>query len=92
MLDSFTHAHFTPLLGEVFDAEGAELKLIEVEPLGSPSTAQRQAFSLLFHGPRAPLLEQRIYGLEHASLGRLEIFLVPIGPDAQGQRYQAIFS
>jgi hypothetical protein len=92
MLESFTHTHFTPLLGEVFDAEGAELKLTEIEPLGSASPAQRQPFSLLFHGPRAPLLEQRIYGLEHASVGRLAIFLVPIGPDAQGQRYQAIFS
>ena len=92
MLETFTHAHFTPLLGEAFDAEGAELKLTEVEALGSNPSAQRQAFSLLFHGPRAPLLEQRIYSLEHASLRRLEIFLVPIGPDAQGQRYQAIFS
>ena len=90
MLGSLTHAHFAPLLGEVFVAEGAELELTEVEPLAS--TARGDGFSLLFRGPRAPLLEQRIYGLEHARLGRLEIFLVPIGPDAKGQRYQAIFS
>jgi hypothetical protein len=29
--------------------------------------------------------------LEHSALGLLELFLVPIEPDAAGLRYQAIF-
>lgn len=49
------------------------------------------AFSLLFHGPQTPILPQRIYPLDHPELGRLEIFVVPLGPDAKGMRYQAIF-
>jgi hypothetical protein len=47
---------------------------------------------LLFRGPRTPVLPQRIYRLEHAVMGPLEIFLVPIGPDAEGMRYQAVFT
>lgn len=49
------------------------------------------AFSLLFHGPPTPILPQRIYPLDHPELGQLEIFVVPLGPDAKGMRYQAIF-
>jgi hypothetical protein len=45
---------------------------------------------LTFRGPREPLLRQRMYPLHHPSLGKLELFLVPIGPDASGQRYQTI--
>jgi hypothetical protein len=41
-----------------------------------------------FRGPSLPVLPQRIYALEHRTLGRLEIFLVPIGA---GQ-YEAIFT
>jgi hypothetical protein len=37
-------------------------------------------------------LPQRIYRLEHAALDPLEIFIVPIGPDAEGMRYQAVFT
>jgi hypothetical protein len=40
---------------------------------------------------RVPPLPQHIYALEHTSLGKLELFLVPIGPDERGMRYQAVF-
>jgi hypothetical protein len=40
----------------------------------------------------ALLLPQRIYSLAHDSLGRLEIFLVPVGRDADGVRCQPIFA
>jgi hypothetical protein len=38
------------------------------------------------------VLPQQIYSLDHASMGRLSIFLVPIGADAGGTQYEAIFS
>jgi len=96
MLDKFTRADFAPLLGSNFKLEAGsatqELELIAADATGaSQVSAPRQTFSLLFRGPHAPLLLQRIYPLTHSSLGTLEIFLVPIGPDDQGQRYQAIF-
>lgn len=35
---------------------------------------------------------QGIHRVEHEQLGSLEIFLVPLGPDQQGMRYEAIFT
>ena len=39
-----------------------------------------------------PALPQRIYRLEHAELGGLDLFLVPIGRDASGITYEAVFT
>lgn len=52
----------------------------------------RTPFSLLFHGPRETVLPQRIYRVEHDELGPIEIFLVPLGPDQRGMRYEAVFA
>ena len=70
-----------------------ELLLIEANALAAATAAPqgRAPFSLVFRGPRDVSLEQRIHRLEHAELGVLELFLVPIGPDALGLRYEAVF-
>ncbi len=53
----------------------------------------RRAFQVKFRHPLGPgFLPQRIYPWRNAVLGRIEIFLVPIGPDAEGFRYQALFN
>ena len=52
----------------------------------------RLPFALVFRGPTTPLLPQATYAMEHRDWGRFEIFLVPIGKDERGVRYQAIFS
>jgi hypothetical protein len=88
---------FQPHLGSVFAiplAQGRfELTLVEVSPLPSRAPdAQREPFTLLFRGPSTPVLPQRIYPLEHQTLGRQEIFIVPIGSDGAGMRYEAVFN
>jgi hypothetical protein len=67
-----------------------ELELLQVE--ATPRTQHGRPFSLVFRGPLAPVAVQRIYPLEHATLGLFEIFLVPIGPDERGLRYEAVFT
>ena len=67
-----------------------------------PRQFDRLAFSLLWRGPREPLLAQGIYTLaapaESEALGRLDLFLVPLGPDGgsagedQGLLYEAVFT
>jgi hypothetical protein len=71
-----------------------ELELVAASPVGDRAAAdgRREPFALLFRGPSDPVLPQRIYRLECASLGSLDIFLVPIGADAAGIRYEAVFS
>jgi hypothetical protein len=102
MLDQLTQATFAPLVGRRFRlhvnaASTVEVELIETLPLpvrpGRGGQApKRVPFSLVFRGPRQFVLPQRIYPVEQAALGTAGMFLVPIGPDDVGQRYEAIFN
>jgi hypothetical protein len=66
-----------------------ELELVDV----ADGSAQGHVnFSLLFRGPRQPLLPQRIYPVEHDRLGRFDLFIVPVKRDAQGLYYEAVFN
>jgi hypothetical protein len=63
------------------------------EPGGNgPQGQERLQFSLVFRGPLEPVLPQAIYGLDHDSLGHLDLFLVPIGPADGAMRYHAAFA
>ncbi|HNT25527.1 MAG TPA: hypothetical protein PKM21_14230 [Anaerolineales bacterium] len=98
--ESLTSADFQPYLNQFFhiSLEGQEtpyaLVLVEIKDLGPAPTGQaRQPFSLLFQNPDPKhYLLQRIYCLEHAQAGTLELFLVPVGPDRSGMLYEAIFA
>ncbi|MGH7266817.1 MAG: DUF6916 family protein [Candidatus Rokuibacteriota bacterium] len=104
MLDALTHESFLPHVGTDFHVRlgpAAALRLTLIETAvtgpapgggGSPSPSRRLPFSVLFRAERGPVLPQRIYWLEHEVMGPLEIFIVPIGHDAEGMRYQAVFT
>ncbi len=97
-LADLTYDTFAGRTGQTFrDTEtGTELELTTVEDatatLRNVPEGQRAPFSLLFRGPGETLLPQSVRVLEHAELGTLEIFLVPIAQDAGGYRYEAVFS
>jgi hypothetical protein len=97
LLESFTHETFAGRLGEKFrivvDAATAfDAELAEVSVGTDPAPPERRSqFSLVFRGPPAVVHPQRIYRVEHAELGSFEVFLVPIGPDELGMRYEAVF-
>lgn len=95
-LEALTAQRFAPLQGDRFrvvpgDSPDFELELADVVDAVHEGARRRQ-FSLLFRGGPDPPLVQRIYRLEHDQLGALDIFLVPLGPDAVGQRYEAVFT
>ena len=50
------------------------------------------AFRLEFLGPADPVLPQATYAFRRAGDEPLEIFVVPVGRDASGTRYEAIFN
>ncbi len=90
-LDTFAaHAGSTFLLQAPKGA--VPLELVKVTALGHGVPGRREPFSLLFLGPDASHVEQRTWSLEHDALGRLEIFLVPVGPSEGRMAYEAIFS
>ena len=103
MLETFTIATFAGHLSETFCihlASGTtlEAELIEVTQLSAKSAQgtevprKRAPFSLVFQSPAHTRLVQGIYKMAHPDLGTFEIFLVPIGLDAQGLRCEAIFT
>ena len=94
-LATLTIDNFVPRRGTLFDTQTSDgvvpLTLTEVEASGSTGRAGG-AFSLLFVGPKGPWLPQATYPMKHPTLGTMEIFLVPIGPLAEGNGYQAVFA
>jgi len=98
-LESLAAADFEPLLRQSFLLSRADrpesLTLVEVEASRVvPPAGMRAAFSLVFEGEiGCAMLAQGNHVLRNAALGRLELFLVPIGPAASGAfRYEAIFA
>jgi hypothetical protein len=71
-----------------------ELELVEVKSYNSGPNEQggMVRFSLFLYGPGDFYLPQRTYALEHASMGQLELFIVPIGRDERGFRYEVVFN
>lgn len=91
-----TFAAFAAVVGEPFDlAVGeatARLTLTEATRSG-PSAADpaRETFSLLFHETTRRVLPQGTWRMRNATLGQIEIFIVPVAQDKDGTTYQAIF-
>ena len=102
MLDRLTVDDFRPHVGEVFsidagDAGTIDLELTEARTYdpsapASDDSGNRSPFQLHFRGPAEPIVAQQICPLDNETLGRLEIFIVPIGRDESGTRYEAIFA
>lgn len=102
MLDKLNKADFSQHINESFRIFNepfgqVDSKLIEVSCLGNGSPEdkgeeERSSFSIVFLGPNEPVLTQRIYPIEHDVMGHLDLFLVPIGPNADGMRYEAVFA
>jgi hypothetical protein len=97
-----TYDHFAQRRGQRFEVAVAEgpaldLELIEATQGGlpggrGPDGQERMQFSVIFRGTAEPVLPQGTYQLTHAQLGELELFIVPIGADAEGVRYEAAFA
>ena len=95
----FTHTDFEKHVNQMFRTAIEEISIdLELIECGRIETAQpitgdmREPFSLVFRGPMQPVLNQRVFRLEHAEMGQLDVFLVPIGPDNEGMRYEAVFT
>lgn len=99
MLDKLRGSDFLPYLHSPFVVrlEGIEpiaLELVEVVELPYPhAPEQRGPFSLTFLGPVSQqYLLQSTYRLEHAQMGALDIFIVPLGLKEGRMQYQAVFN
>ena len=105
MLEKLTIEEFSKHLNHKFQIQfkagegetstgSMEVELVEVSKLGErqPDEDRRQSFSIIFRGPGEPVLPQQVYRLEHDGLGKLDLFLVPLGPGEGGMLYEAVFT
>ena len=93
---------FEPLLNQTFQIEYGNgemlpVTLAEVAPGKNPSSNDENGepyypFSLTFQSSITDYLPQATYRIGHDQLGTHDIFIVPLGANAQGIRYQAVFS
>jgi hypothetical protein len=96
MIESLTAKDFEPHTGDNYrlvPADGApvDVVLASVTAAGEAPADHRAPFSLEFRAPLTSTLGQGSYRVEHGSSEAIELFLVPIGPDADGMLYQAVF-
>jgi hypothetical protein len=88
---------FAPHVGsrfelEVAPGEAVAFELVAADALAPSAATPRTPFVLTFRSGEPTVRPQRIYALTHPAMGRLEIFLVPVGRDPAGVRYEAVFS
>lgn len=67
-------------------SEAELLKARQLPPGGRPP------FSLIFTADTPQMLPQRLYRMEQERMGAITLFLVPVGKNAQGFQYQALFN
>ena len=92
--DGFAPHEGTDFLAKTADGTEVVLRLVKIRSLGhQPNAPRPDPFALEFEGPTRPPLGQGTHRLEHAQLGSLDIFLVPIGVDEYGGLlYEAVFN
>jgi hypothetical protein len=98
--EPFTVESFLPLIDHSFTVvapglDGFALQLVSARTRGEAppvdESGARSPFTLTFRGPGVGILPQGTYRLENDVL-QLDLFIVPLAPDADGPRYEAIFA
>ena len=99
MSDFQTEADFAKNVNTNFRVELEEsgpmdLKLVSVTPRKVDPTEQAgmERFSAVFAGPLDALLPQQTYHMAHPEMGEFDVFLVAIGKEADGFRYEAVYN
>jgi hypothetical protein len=97
MLETLTHDDFRPRLGETFTAATEEggshaFVLVSVDMFAGPDDGGRTPFSLVFAEASQERIPQQTVTITHAEMGEFPLFVVPIAGDADGFRYEAVFT
>ena len=94
-----TQGAFARVVGTAFrvdvaNGQAATIQLLAVHPLPVPlgRAPTGEGFGLIFTGRLSERFGQGTYTVDHPTLGRFAMFLVPIGPAGPDQRYEAVFN
>jgi hypothetical protein len=88
---------FTPYLNQQFTINFSQdvslpAELIEVTHVGGYSPLERSPFSIVLRTTQKnEYFSQGTFGVQHPEMGNMYLFLVPLGIDSQGVKYEAVF-
>jgi hypothetical protein len=87
---------FEPLLGRALKVEvpggAVTCELAQVRRLPPHESRRHPPFAVILRGPPDRPFCQGIHPLLHPEHGRLEVFMVPVGPDGAGLCYEVTFN
>lgn len=87
---------FEPLVGQSLAVEclhgTVDCELTAVSRLPPHALRDQPPFALMLRAPPGRPFDQGMVALAHPVHGRLEVFIVPLGPDAAGLRYEITFN
>jgi hypothetical protein len=96
MLDKLRKEDFEPLVGRNLKVTAGdattELEVAEARELKSPSPRGTPPFRLILRSREGWRATQGMFRVEHPTLGTLEMFAVPVGPDSLGLCYEILFN
>jgi hypothetical protein len=97
MLETITHTEFSSLVDIPLEMESTggvryPVSVGEVRTFTDHDQRPQTPFAVILIGPSQPVLSQGIYTLHHPIRGGMDLFVVPIGPDARGMRYEIVFN
>ncbi|HET6975065.1 MAG TPA: hypothetical protein VFI24_01995 [Pyrinomonadaceae bacterium] len=71
-----------------------DLTLVSVTPrrVEPHEQAGMERFSVMFMGPKEIFLPQQTYRVSHPEMGEFDIFLVGLGQEPEGFRYEAVYN
>lgn len=97
MLENFTIDTFQPLVGRTFrvivdERQYMPAELLSVTPWGDTSDGKRQPFTLTFRADATHRIPQSTYMVDTEGMEPFPLFLVPVQPESDGTRYEAVFS
>jgi hypothetical protein len=95
MPEGLKKADFNPHLNSKFELISKSSGKIEAElvQIDEKNTDQTEVFSLLFKGPKDPVLPQDTHTVKHEKMGEFSLFIGPvIYPEQDGVYYEAIFN
>src|ERR1700752_1584655 len=99
MSDKQTEAEFTKHVNTKFRIKAdipqpIELTLVSVTPRRIEAHEQdgMERFSAMFMGPLEVFLTQQTYHVSHPEMGEFDLFLVALGQEPEGFRYEAVYN
>lgn len=93
-----THHDFEKYLNQTFciaftDEQKWDVLLVKVEKGLPNGISLILPFSVIFvTNEKNRYFQQGIYTLIHPEKGEMELFMVPLGPSAEGMQYEIVFS